>query len=71
MVLVFFSRLKDCACPLIKTIKSATILFPFIDLPLLEERKIKLDLIDLNTTKSDIELLQEIIQRIEQEFEME
>ena len=54
-----------------RNIKSATILFPFIDLPILQERKKELDLIDLNTPKNEIELLEELIRRIDREFELE
>jgi len=47
-----------------RNLKSLTVLLPFIDLPIVQERTQNVNLIDLNIKKEDIELLNEIIQKI-------
>ena len=46
-----------------RNLKSLTVLFPFIDLPIVQKRTQHVNLIDLNSKKEDIEQLKEIIQK--------
>ena len=52
-----------------RNIKSVSVLFPFFDLPILQERAKDIDLIDLNIKNNNIDLLEEVFRRIDQEFE--
>jgi hypothetical protein len=54
-----------------RNIRSASVLFPFFDLAMLQERKQNMDLIDLNTPKTESGLLEDTVRRINREFEME
>ena len=47
-----------------RNLKSVTVLLPFIDFPILQERKQNVHHIDLNIKKEDIELLKEIVRKI-------
>ncbi len=53
-----------------RNIKSASGLFPFFDLAFINKRKQDVDLIDLNLIKDDIDLLWDVIRRIDQELEV-
>jgi hypothetical protein len=49
--------------------KSASVIFPFVDLPLLQNREQNVDLLDLNAKKADIDQLKDVIRKIESELE--
>ena len=52
-----------------RNIKNLRIIVPFFELALLKERNPELRLIDLNMDRKDIDLLWDVIRRIDQEFE--
>jgi hypothetical protein len=52
-----------------RNIKNLRIIVPFFELALLKERNPELRLLDLNMDREDIDLLWDVIRRIDQEFE--
>ena len=52
-----------------RNIKSARGLFPFLDLAFFQKRKQDIDLLDLNFKKDNIDLLWDVIRRIDRELE--
>jgi hypothetical protein len=52
-----------------RNIKSASSLFPFLDLAFFQNRKQDIELLDLNNKKDDINLLWDVIRRIDRELE--
>ncbi len=51
-----------------RNIKSASGFFPFLDLAFFHKRKQDIDLLDLNYEKDDIDLLWDVIRRIDREL---
>jgi len=51
-----------------RNIKSASGIFPFFDLAFIQKRKQDLDLLDLDSEKDDIDLLHDVIRRIDLEL---
>ena len=52
-----------------RNIKSARSIFPFLELLFFQKRKQDIDLIDLNYKKDDIDLLWDVIRRIDGELD--
>ena len=52
-----------------RDLKSTTLIFPFIDLPIFNRRKQNIELLDLNAYKDDIEILWAVFRRIDTELE--
>ena len=52
-----------------RNINNLNVIVPFFDLALLTERNPELRLLDLNKDSEDIDLLWDVIRRIDQEFE--
>ena len=52
-----------------RNIKHIDVLFPFMDLAMIEKHKKDLDLIDLDTKREDMDLLWRVVHRIDNEFE--
>lgn len=53
-----------------RNIKSASGLIPFFDLAFIHQRRQNVDLVDLNSKKDDVDLLWDVIRRIEQELNL-
>jgi len=51
-----------------RNIKSVSGVLPFIDLAFMQKRKQNIDLLDLNVKKDDIDLLRDVIRRINREL---
>lgn len=52
-----------------RNIKSANVIFPVFELTFINKREQDVDLINLNLAKDDIELLWDVVRRIDQELE--
>lgn len=52
-----------------RDLKSTTLIFPFIDLPIFDKRKQNVELLDLNANKEDSEILWDVFRRIDTELE--
>ena len=52
-----------------RDLKSTTLIFPFIDLPIFDKRKQNIELLDLNVIKDDSEILWDVFRRIDRELE--
>lgn len=52
-----------------RNIKNLRVIVPFIDLALLMERNPELRLLDLNVNRENVDLLWDVIRRIDEEFE--
>jgi hypothetical protein len=52
-----------------RNIKNLRVIVPFFELALLKERNPELSLLDLNIDKDAVDLLWDVIRRIDQEFE--
>ena len=52
-----------------RNIKSARSIFPFLELLFFQKRKQDIDLLDLNIKKDNIDLLWDVIRRIDRELE--